>query len=326
MKTREIGKTGVQVTEIGFGCAPIAGLYRAVDDASAEAVLQAAWDAGIRYFDVAPHYGAGLAEERLGRFLKDKRGYVLSTKVGRLHRTVPREQAEGYGYVGANPAVQIYDYSGDGIEKSLEVSSKRLGMDRFDIIFVHDIGPYTHEPAENERHLKAFRDSGIRKLNDLKAAGVIKGWGLGVNEVPVLMDIMSDTHLDVILMAGRYSLLDRSAEAELLPLCRERGTSFVIGGVFNSGILATGPVEGATFDYMEAKPDVRAKVAAMETIAKDAGTDLASAALHFPFQEPVVASVLLGTAKASSLQRNLVALETPFDASMFPRFEPHVIR
>jgi len=326
MKTREIGKTAVSVTEVGFGCAPIAGLYRPVDDASAEAVLQAAWDAGIRYFDVAPHYGAGLAEERLGRFLKDKRGYVLSTKVGRLHRIVPREQAEGYGYVGANPAVQIYDYSGDGIEKSLEVSAKRLGRDRFDIIFVHDIGPYTHAPDENARHLRTFRESGIRKMNDLKAAGVIEGWGLGVNEVPVLMDIMSDTHLDVILMAGRYSLLDRSAEAELLPLCRERGTSFVIGGVFNSGILATGPVEGATFDYVEAKPDVRARVAAMETIAKDAGTDLASAALHFPFQEPVVASVLLGTAKASSLLRNLAALEKPFDASLFPRFEPHVIR
>ena len=326
MKTREIGPTGVSVTEIGFGTAPIAGLYRAVDEASAQAVLQTAWDAGIRYFDTAPHYGAGLAEERLGRFLKDKSGYVLSTKVGRLHRTVPREQAEGHGYVDANPAVQIYDYSGDGIEKSLEASSRRLGIDRFDIIFVHDIGPYTHAPDENERHLRAFRDSGIRKLNDLKAAGVLKAWGLGVNEVPVLLDIMADTHLDVILMAGRYSLLDRSAEAELIPLCARRGTSFVIGGVFNSGILATGPVAGATFDYMEAKPDICAKVAAMETIAREAGTDLATAALHFPFHEPVVASVLLGTAKASSLQRNLDALERPFDPKLLSRFEPHVIR
>ncbi|CAN7679323.1 aldo/keto reductase [Rhizobium sp. LjRoot254] len=326
MKTREIGKTGVHVTEIGFGTAPVAGLYRAVDEESAQAVLQAAWDSGVRYFDTAPHYGAGLAEERVGRFLKDKSGYVISTKVGRLHIGVPEGKGGDYGFVGAYPVIQHCDYSGAGIEKSLEVSSKRLGMDRFDIVFVHDIGPYTHAPGDNERHLRAFRESGIRKLNDLKSNGVIKGWGLGVNEVPVIMDIMSDTHLDVILMAGRYTLLDRSAEAELLPLCRKRGTSFVIGGVFNSGILATGPVEGATFDYMEAKPDVRAKVAAMEKIAKDAGTDLASAALHFPFQEPVVASVLLGTAKASSLQRNLVALEKPFDASIYPRFEPHVIR
>lgn len=326
MKTREIGPTGVSVTEIGFGTAPIAGLYRAVDEASAQAVLQTAWDAGIRYFDTAPHYGAGLAEERLGRFLKDKSGYVLSTKVGRLHRTVPREQAEGHGFVDANPAVQIYDYSGDGIEKSLEASSRRLGIDRFDIIFVHDIGPYTHAPDENEMHLAAFRASGIRKLNDLKAAGVIKAWGLGVNEVPVLLDIMAHTHLDVILMAGRYTLLDRSAEAELLPLCRARGTSLVVGGVFNSGILATGPVDGATFDYMEAGPEVRQKVGAMQTIAREAGTDLATAALHFPFHEPVVASVLLGTAKASSLERNLDALETPFDPKVLSRFEPHVIR
>jgi D-threo-aldose 1-dehydrogenase len=326
MKTREIGKTGVQVTEIGFGTAPVAGLYRAVDEESAQAVLQTAWDAGIRYFDTAPHYGAGLAEERVGRFLKDKSGYVISTKVGRLHIGVPEGKGGDYGFVGAPSVIQHSDYSGDGIERSLEVSSKRLDMDRFDIIFVHDIGPYTYPPGENERHLKAFRDSGIRKLNDLKSAGVIKGWGLGVNEVPVLLDIMSDTHLDVILMAGRYTLLDRSAEAELLPLCAKRGTSFVIGGVFNSGILATGPVEGATFDYAEAKPDVRAKVAAMERIAKEGGTDIATAALHFPFEEPVVASVLLGTAKASSLQRNLDALKKPFDAALLPRFEAHTIR
>lgn len=326
MKTREIGSTGVHVTEIAFGTAPVAGLYRAVDEEAAHAVLQTAWDAGIRYFDTAPHYGAGLAEERVGRFLKGKSGYVVSTKVGRLHIGVPEGKGGDYGFVGAHPVIQHYDYSGDGIEKSLEVSSKRLDMDRFDIVFVHDIGPYTHAPAENEHHLRAFRESGIRKLNDLKSSGVIKGWGLGVNEVPVLLDIMADTHLDVILMAGRYTLLDRSAEAELLPLCRKRGTSFVIGGVFNSGIMATGPIAGATFDYMEAKPDIRTKVAAMEKIAKDAGTDLATAALHFPFEEPVVASVLLGTAKTSSLQRNLEALEKPFDKSLFPRFEPHTIR
>lgn len=326
MKTREIGRTGVHVTEIGFGTAPIAGLYRAVDERSAQAVLQAAWDAGIRYFDTAPHYGAGLAEERVGRFLKDKAGYVVSTKVGRLHIHVPEGKGGDYAYVGAHPAIQHYDYSGDGIERSLEVSSKRLDMDRFDIIYVHDIGPYTHPAGDNERHLRTFRDTGIRKLNDLKSAGVIRGWGLGVNEVPVLLDIMGDTHLDAILMAGRYTLLDRSAEAELIPLCAKRGTSFVIGGVFNSGIMATGPIEGATFDYMEAGPDIRAKVAAMEKIANEVGTDLATAALHFPYEEPVVASVLLGTAKASSLARNLEALDKPFDKSLFPRFDAYTIR
>src|SRR5215207_6005220 len=131
MKTREIGKTGVRVTEIGFGTAPVAGLYRAVDEESGQAVLQAAWDAGIRYFDTAPHYGAGLAEERVGRFLKGKSGYTISTKVGRLHIGVPEGKGGDYGFVGAHPVIQHYDYSGDGIEKSLEVSSKRLDMDRF---------------------------------------------------------------------------------------------------------------------------------------------------------------------------------------------------
>jgi len=174
--------------------------------------------------------------------------------------------------------------------------------------------------------MMAFRESGIKRLNDLRDQGVIQAWGLGVNEVQVLLDVMKDTHLDCILMAGRYSLLDRSAERDLLPLCRERGTSFIIGGVFNSGILATGPVPGATFNYMEANEDVRGRVSKMQEVAIAAGTDLATAALQFPFHEPVVASVLLGTTKASSLKRNLDSFETRLDKSAFVGFEAYAIR
>lgn len=328
MKTRPVGRTDLQITEIGFGCAPLGNLYRPVSEDAVDEVLEAAWEAGIRYFDTAPHYGGGLAEERLGRFLRTKKrdDYVISTKVGRILHTVAREEAEDHGFVDAHPVRLEYDYTGDGIMRSLEASHKRMGTDRFEILFVHDIGEYTHGRERNEKHMRDFRESGIRTLNDLRDAGVIKAWGLGVNEVEVLLDVMRDTHLDVILMAGRYTLLDRSAEKELLPLCRRRGTSFVIGGVFNSGIMATGPVPGATFNYSTASAEVKERVRRMQEIAEAEGADLATAALQFPFREQAVASVLLGTTKASSLRRNMDALKTPLDPSIFGKFDEHAIR
>jgi D-threo-aldose 1-dehydrogenase len=328
MKTRPVGKTDLQITEISFGCAPLGNLYRPITEEAAQEVLAGAWDAGIRYFDTAPHYGGGLAEERLGRFLagKNRDDYVISTKVGRILHRVPKEEAEDHAFVDAHPIRLEYDYSGDGIMRSLEASHKRTGLGRFDILFVHDIGEFTHGREKNAGHMQAFRDSGIKRLNDLRDQGVIKAWGVGVNEVEVLLDIMELTHLDCILMAGRYTLLDRSAEKDLLPICRERGTSFIIGGVFNSGIMATGPVPGATFNYMEATDDVRFRVGKMQEVAEAAGTDLATVALQFPFEEPVVASVLLGTTKVSSLKRNLDSMQVDLDPAIFGKFEEYAIR
>jgi D-threo-aldose 1-dehydrogenase len=327
MKTRPVGKTDLQISEISFGCAPLGNLYHPITEEQAEEVLAAAWNAGIRYFDTAPHYGGGLAEERLGRFLRTKNrdDYVISTKVGRILHRVPKAKAEDHAFVDAHPIRLEYDYSGDGFMRSLEASHKRTGLDRFDILFVHDIGEFTHGREKNAAHMKAFRDSGIRKLDDLRDQGVIKAWGVGVNEVQVLIDIMKETHLDCILMAGRYTLLDRSAEKELLPLCRARGTSFIIGGVFNSGIMATGPVPGATFNYAPANADVLNRVGRMQEIARAEGTDLATVALQFPFNEPIVASVLLGTTKASQLERNLKAIETQLDPAIFGKFEDYAI-
>jgi D-threo-aldose 1-dehydrogenase len=328
MKTRPVGKTDLKISEISFGCAPLGNLYRPITDQQGEEVLAAAWDAGIRYFDTAPHYGGGLAEERLGRFLRTKNrdDYVISTKVGRILHRVPKEEAEDHAFVDAHPIKLEYDYSADGIMRSLEASHKRTGLDRFDILFVHDIGEFTHGKEKNAGLMKAFANSGIQKLNDLRDQGVIKAWGVGVNEVEVLLDIMKLTHLDCILMAGRYTLLDRSAERELLPLCRERGTSFIIGGVFNSGIMATGAVPGATFNYAAADEDVRNRVNRMQAIAEAAGTDLATVALQFPFEEPMVASVLLGTTKASSLKRNLDSMKVELDPAIFGKFEEYAIR
>jgi D-threo-aldose 1-dehydrogenase len=323
MKSRRIGRTAIEVTEISFGAAALGGLYRACPRDQAMETLQAAWDSGIRYFDVAPWYGFGLGERRVGDFLRDQPedSYVLSTKVGRLMRPVPSDKVPNYGYIDPLPFDADYDYSYDGIMRSVEFSYARLGLNRIDILYVHDIGSYTHGKAANAHHMSRFLDGGIKALEMLKSSGAIKAYGLGVNEVPVCLEVMRAADIDCILLAGRYTLLDRSAVAELLPLCEERGTSLVVGGVFNSGILATGPVPGAHFDYLPATADVLAKVGAMEEIARRHGLSLAAPALQFPLHHPSVASVLMGTAKASSLIRNMELVEPRLPDGLFSEFE-----
>lgn len=328
MRKRRIGTTALEVTEVGFGGAAIGGLYRACPREIAMETLAGAWDAGMRYFDTAPHYGFGLSERRLGDFLRDKpRGdYVLSTKVGRLLTPVPEDQVPDLGYVEPLPFRVDYDYSYDGIMRSVEFSYARLGLNRIDILFVHDIGVYTHGVEKTKLHFRQLMDGGLKALEELKSSGTISAYGLGVNEVQICLDVMAEAPLDCILLAGRYSLLDRSAEERLLPLCRAQNTSLVIGGVFNSGILATGPVQGANFDYGPASPDVLARVGAMEDVARRQGIPLAAAALKFPLREPVVATVLIGTARPSSLARNLDLLTTDVPEAAYAAFEPHTIR
>ena len=307
MKTRKIGRTEVRVTEVSFGTASAGNLYREATDDDVQAVLQTAWDAGIRYFDTAPHYGRGLAEQRLGRFLRGREGAVVSTKVGRILSPAKAPIAEVDGYVNPAQNDSRYDYSGDGIEESLEQSRERLGRDVFEIVYVHDIGAYTHGAA-NAGHMEDFLGSGYERLVKLKEAGRIGAFGLGVNECEVCLDVMAHGPIDAILLAGRLTLLDRSAEAALVPACRAAGTSLVLGGIFNSGILATGPVEGATYDYGPAPRDVLDRVAGLQERAEAAGISLATAALHFGLRHPAAASVLLGTAKPSSLIRNFGAI------------------
>ena len=323
MRKRTIGRTGLEVTEISFGAAALGGLYRACPRDQAMETLEAAWDAGIRYFDVAPWYGLGLAERHVGDFLRGKpeNDYVLSTKVGRLLRPVPTGTVPDYSYVDPLSFDADYDYSYDGIMRSVDFSYARLGLNRIDILYVHDIGAYTHGKARNAEHMRQFLGSGIKALEELKSSGAIKAFGLGVNEVPVCLEVMQQADIDCILLAGRYTLLDRSAVAELLPLCEKKGTSLVIGGVFNSGILATGPVPGANFDYRAADADVLSRVRAMEEIAARHGLPLAAPAMQFPLANPLVASVLIGTAKASSLTRNMDLIEPKLPASLYEEFE-----
>ena len=286
MRLNRIGNTDVKVTEFSFGCASIGNLYRATTDQAAQDVLQCAWGAGIRYFDTAPRYGRGLSEQRLGQFLSQipRDQSVVSTKVGRiLSPGAPMKEADGF--VDPLPNAVRHDYSGDGLEASLEHS-----LTYADIVFVHDIGTYTHG-ADNAAHMEAFLGSGYERIVRLKEQGKIRAFGLGVNENQICLDVMDHGPIDVILLAGRLTLLDRSAEQELTARCRAQGTSLVLGGVFNSGILATGVVDGATYDYEPASPEIIKQVTVLQEKAIQLGLPLATAALHFARRHELTASV-----------------------------------
>lgn len=307
---RRVGDTEVKTSEISFGTSGIANLYTEVSDEAAREVLQYAWDSGIRYFDTAPHYGRGLAEHRLGRFLtnKPRNSFVVSSKVGRvLSPGKPMQEADGF--VKPLPNDVRYDYSGRGILESFGGSCARLGVDYIDLLYVHDIGELTHGD-DNAGHMADLFETGFAMLERLKRDGRIGAFGLGVNECQVCLDILKQQSLDVILLAGRWTLLDRSAEQDLVPLCTAMGTSLVLGGIFNSGILATGAVAGAHFDYAPASRAILQKTRALQEKCEAQGVPLAVAALKFGLAQNLVSSVLIGTGKTSSLARNLSALET----------------
>ncbi|WP_353308804.1 aldo/keto reductase [Shimia sp. NS0008-38b] len=290
--------------KLAFGCSGIAGLYRQVSELEAETVLQAAWDLGIRHFDTAPHYGHGSAEHRLGRFLRGRSGWVLSTKVGRLLAPDLSPPAVANGFHSALPFSQRFDFSYDGIMRSVEDSFQRLGLNRIDIAYVHDIGD-PDAGTNTHAHFQQLLDGGARALEELKSSDVIGSVGLGVNTVEVCERLIGKMPIDLILLAGRYTLLDQSAEVRLFERLRAHKIQLVIGGVYNSGILATGPVAGANYDYAPATPDILARVREIETICHKHDTALATVAIQFPSRSDVVASTLIGTAKVRSLERNV---------------------
>ena len=303
MQTRPLGTTGLQLTELGFGAAGIGGLYVPVGYDAAMTAMKAAWDVGMRYFDTAPYYGHGLSERRVGDFLRDKSGYVLSSKVGKLLKPVPKAQVADHGFVDPLPFAVEFDYSYDAIMRSYEVSLARLGLNRIDILYVHDLELRSLGTGYDD-HFAQFLNSGMKALEDLKSQGAIAGYGLGVNEVSAVLRVMDHARLDCLLLAGRYTLLDRTGAAKVMPRCLAAGTGVVIGGVFNSGILATGAVPGAHHDYGPPSADIIERVTTMAAEAKRQGTTLPAAAMRFVLDHPAVASVLIGSAKAGSLIRN----------------------
>ncbi|HTF60223.1 MAG TPA: aldo/keto reductase [Actinomycetes bacterium] len=307
--TVALGRGGLRVSALALGTAPLGNLFAPVAEEDAAATVGSALEAGLTYVDTAPHYGLGLAERRLGRLLagvpRDR--FVVSTKVGRLVRPLaPGETADPEGFADSPPARRVWDLSGDGVRRSLEESLERLGLDRVDILLLHD--PDDHEREAYEQALPA--------LIGLRDQGVVTAIGAGMNQAEMLTRFVRDLDIDVVLVAGRYSLLDQRALAELLPTCAARGTAVVVGGVFNSGLLAD-PRPGATFDYAPAPPELVDRAARLAEVCARHGTPLRAAALAFPFGHPAVTSVLVGARSAAEVQDAVACFEWPVPGELW---------
>lgn len=314
-QTRQLGRTALRVTTMGLGTATMGGSRFVVTDADRHAIVTAAWDAGIRYVDTAPFYGVGSSERGVGDALRDKPRdeWVLSTKVGRLLRPKTDTAPSPDGRLSPLPFKVIYDYTYDGIMRSVDDSYQRLGLARIDILYVHDIGAYQHGEELNRHYFAQLKDSGYRALDQLRAEKTVSAIGLGVNEKQVLLDALRIGQWDAFLLAGRYTLLEQAPLDDLIPQCQAAGTSLVIGGPLNSGILAGRD----TWNYEKAPPEVVARVRKLEAVCQSHNVPLPAAALQFPLAHPVVASVIPGPRNAAEFDANLPLFTMKIPASLW---------
>jgi D-threo-aldose 1-dehydrogenase len=304
---RPLGRTGLMVSALGFGSAPLGDLYTHLDEREAVDAAVAAATGGITLFDTSPLYGHGLAEHRLGTALRrvDRNAIVLSTKVGRW-MSPARGAHETSGYAGGLPFAATIDYSFDGAMRSIEQSLLRLGVSHVEIALIHDVDRRNHGDALDARIEEAVTGA-WRALAKLRGEGVIRAAGIGVNEADVCVRFAERCDIDCVLLAGRYTLLDQSAADEFLPLALERGIGVMAGGVFNSGVLATGPVAGAKFDYAAAPPEILARTRRLAAICARHDVALPTAAIHFARLHPSVSSVVLGAVSPAEVERNLAS-------------------
>jgi D-threo-aldose 1-dehydrogenase len=307
---------------MGFGSAPIGDLYAKLDDATALGTVEAALKAGVTLFDTSPFYGHGLAEHRVGTILRraPRRSYVISTKIGRWMDPL-NQPADGNvtppNFAGGLPHPARLDYSYDGALRSLEQSLLRLGVDHIDIALIHDVDVYTHGREGVEKQFRGAMDGAYKALERLRAAKVIDAIGVGVNEADMCERFARAGDFDAMLLAGRYSLLEQPALDTFLPLAVEKGIGMMLGGVFNSGILATGPTPDARYNYRVAPPEILDRVGRIEAVCKSHGVSLADAATHFPLGHPAVASLELGAVSADEVERNCAALERPIPTALW---------
>ncbi|WP_410659714.1 aldo/keto reductase [Amycolatopsis sp. lyj-112] len=292
------------VSPLGLGCAQLGNLYHAIADETAEATVRQAWDEGIRYFDTAPHYGLGLSERRLGAALSayPRAEYVVSTKVGRVLEPDPggASRTDDQGFVVPAAYKRRWDFSRDGILRSLEDSLGRLGLDRVDIVYVHD----------PDRHFEDTVNGAFPALLELREQGVVDAIGAGMNQAPMLTEFVRRFDLDVILLAGRYTLLNQPALDDLLPLCQERGVDVVAGGAFNAGILATAS-PGTMYDYAEAPAELVERAQRIAEVCGRHGVELPQAALALPAAHPAVVSVVVGAHDPGQVRLNATRFRRP---------------
>ncbi len=287
------------MSELSLGCAQLGNLYREITDAEAQATVDAAWVLGVRYFDTAPHYGLGLSERRLGAAFasRPRDAYVISSKVGRLLESIgPPGGLDDDGYVVPATHRRVWDFSRDGIRRSLAESLERLGLDRVDVVYLHD----------PDQHWTEVLETGYPTLAELRDQGLVRAIGAGMNRASMLADLVRETDVDVVMLAGRYTLLEQDSLDDLLPLCEKRDVGIVAAGVFNSGILArTQPPHDAKYDYETAPQELLDRARAIAAVCDRHGTSLPAAAIAFPLAHPAVVSVCLGARSSEQLRRNV---------------------
>jgi D-threo-aldose 1-dehydrogenase len=315
---RSFGKTGLEVTAFAFGTAPIGNIFQPITEPEATQMISTAWETGVRFFDTAPMYGHGLAELRTGHNLraKNREDFVLASKVGRVLKPAPRASIDFGPWVDAAPFSSHFDYSYDGTLRAFDDSLQRLALERMDICFIHDIDVYTHG-ADQPRVFEEAMDGCWRALERLRAEGLVKAIGVGVNEWEVCHAALKRHDFDCFLLAGRYTLLEQTALDEFLPLCQERGTSVVVGGGFNSGILATGAKSGAKYNYAPAPAAILERVARIEAVCHEFHVPLPAAALQFVVAHPAIASFTAGTRTVEQLRQNLAWFSAPIPSAFW---------
>ena len=321
IKTRTVGQTGLEVTEMGMGGAPIGDLFELVSETQAQDTLQAAWDAGIRYFDTAPYYGYGKSEHRLGHFLRQqtREEFAISTKVGRvLKATRDLKTFDKDMWIGGLPFEYAFDYSYDGIMRSYEDSLQRLSLHAVDLLLIHDPDYFFHTSEDMvTATLAQIYTSGWRALDELRSSGQIKGIGVGLNMLGLIPRFLDMIDIDFFIVAMPYTLLDQDPLDEEFPKCAEHGADIVIGSVFASGILATGPVEGALYAYDTATSEILEKTRKIETICNAHNVPLPAAAIQFPLAHPSVAAIIPGALKPEYIHANIKNYQHPIPQDLW---------
>lgn len=305
-------RRGLRLTELGLGVAQFGNLYRETTDDEAASAVEAAWQAGIRYFDTAPHYGLGLAERRLGELLRahPRDEYVISTKVGRLLVPSPEtaDRMDDQGFAVPASSRRRWDFSRDGILRSIEESLERTGLDYFDILYLHD----------PDDHLEQATTEGIQTLVELREQGVVKAVGAGMKQSEALATLIRRADVDLVMLAGRYTLLEQGALDDLLPLATERGVGIVIAGVYNTGLLSSPrPSADAKYEYEDAPVELIARAGLIADICEDHGVTLPEAALNFPLLHPAVVSVVVGSRNSAQVDSNVERYQTPIPDSLW---------
>jgi D-threo-aldose 1-dehydrogenase len=319
LPTRKLGRTGLDVTVLGFGAAPLGDIYEVLDDATAIATVEAAAAAGITLFDAAPLYGQGSAEHRVGTALRRRPpgSFVMSTKVGRLLTPAPEGRTKTTRYVGGLSFNVVHDYSYDGAMRSHEQSLHRLGLPKVDILLIHDADAWSHGPEEGPKRYREAMSGAYKALEKLRAEKVVKGIGIGVNDPVYAARYLREGDFDCLLLAGRYTLLEQPALQEVLPIAQQKGVGVMLGGVFNSGILATGAIPGAKYNYTPAPPEILDRVRRIERVCADHGVPLPVAAMHFSLAGPAVSSLVLGAVTPDEVKRNVAAISAAVPAGLW---------